>query len=545
MGQQSRPAEVDAVIVGAGFSGLYALYRLREQGFTTRLFEAADGVGGTWYWNRYPGCRVDSEAHYYCYSFSEELRNEWKYEYRYPGQPEILKYLNFVADKFNLKKHIDFATRVTAGQYDEATHRWLIETDHGEIVRARFLITAVGNTSTPLKPDIPGIDTFKGKIYYTAVWPHEGVDFTGLRVGQIGTGSSGIQCAPLIAEEAAHLTVFQRTPNYSAPTGNHPLTDEHWREYRANHEELRRLTLASPVAMAFEPPQISALAVTPEDREAKLEAMWQYGGFRFFFSTFNDIVLDPKANETVARFIETKIRGIVKEPAVADILCDFNHPVGTKRPALDTGYYQTFNRDNVTLVSIRANPIKEITVDGISLANGDHYQLDAIVFATGFDAITGTILKLNLTGKGGQPLTEKWTDGPHTYLGMCTSGFPNMFMITGPGGPGTLTNFPVCIEQNVDWVTEVMNRMRETSTVEIEASPEAEADWGRMIAEDANKTLIPSVASWYTGANVPGKPRVFTAFFGGMAAFRERCEQVASDGYRGFVMHNEEPVVAA
>ncbi len=537
--------EVDAVVVGAGFSGLYMLHRLREFGFSTRMFEAADGVGGTWYWNRYPGARCDSESHYYCYSFSEEIRKEWQWSCRYPAQPEILGYLNFVADRLDLKKDIDFNTRLTAGRYDEATHRWIVETDQGETVSARFLITGVGNTSTPAAPNLPGIERFAGRTYHTALWPHEKVDFTGQRVGLIGTGSSGIQSIPMIAEQAAHLTVFQRTANYSVPARNHDLTDDMRCALEENYEEMRRLVLASPIGMPFEVPQKSALEVSDEERKATLDSLWEIGSFRFMFTSYYDIILDLKANATVAGYIEAKIRGTVQDPVKADVLCDFNHPAGTKRPPIDTNYYETFNRDNVSIVSIRANPIREATTDGLILQNGDHHQLDAIVFATGFDTVTGTLIKLNLRGKGGQSLAEKWTDGPRAYLGLCSSGFPNLFMITGPGSPGILTNFPGCIEQNVDWITDVIEHMRATNATEVEASEDAELQWVTDIAEAADQTLLPSVDSWYMNANLPGKPRVFTAYFSGMHTYAEICADVAKHDYKGFEIRSQQMAEAA
>ncbi len=540
MESQARSAEVDAVIIGAGFSGLYMLHRLRELGFTTRLFEAADGVGGTWYWNRYPGARCDSESHYYCYSFSDAVRKEWKWSCRYPAQPEILDYLNFVADRLDLKKDIELGTRVAAGNYDEEAHRWLVDTDKGETVRARFLITGVGNTSTPAKPALPGLESFAGNVYHTALWPHEKVDFTGQRVALIGTGSSGIQSTPMIAEQAAHLTVFQRTANYSVPARNHVLTDEMRREQEENYEEMRRLVLASPIGMPFEIPQKSALEVSDEERKATLDSLWEIGSFRFMFTSYHDIVFDLKANATVAGYIEAKIRDTVDDPAKADVLCEFNHPVGTKRPPIDTNYYETFNRDNVSIVSIRKNPIREVTTDGMTMENGDHHTLDSIVFATGFDTVTGTLNKLNLRGKDGLSLADKWQDGPVAYLGLCTAGFPNLFMITGPGSPGILTNFPGCIEQNVGWIADVMSRMRETNAVEIEATEEAETQWVKDIAEVADTTLMTTVDSWYMGSNMPGKPRVFSAYFSGMHTYADVCADVAKSDYKGFEIRSEE-----
>ncbi len=537
---KSGVSEVDAVVIGAGFSGLYMLHRLRGLGLTTRVFDAADGPGGTWYWNRYPGARCDSESHYYCYSFSDEVRKEWKWSCRYPAQPEILAYLNFVADRLDLRKDIEFGTRITAGNYDEETQTWLVETDHGETVRTRFLITGVGNTSTPAKPSIPGLETFAGNVFYTALWPHEKIDFTGQRVGLIGTGSSGIQSTPYLADEADHLTVFQRTANYSVPARNHDLTDDMRRELEENYEEMRRLVLASPIGMPFEIPQKSALEVSDEERKETLDRLWEIGSFRFMFTSYNDIVLDLKANATVAGYIEAKIRDTVSDPAKADVLCEFNHPVGTKRPPIDTNYYETFNRDNVSIVSIRTNPIRAATADGLTLDNGDHYKLDSIVFATGFDTVTGTLNKLNLRGKSGVALADKWRDGPRAYLGLCTAGFPNLFMITGPGSPGILTNFPGCIEQNVDWIVDVIKRMRDTDATEIEASEEAETQWVQDITDVANTTLMTTVDSWYMNTNLPGKPRVFSAYFCGMNTYSEICADIASNGYRGFEIRSRE-----
>lgn len=542
---KDQATTVDAVVVGAGFSGLYMLHRLRGLGLKTRVFEAGKGVGGTWYWNRYPGARCDSESHYYCYSFSEEIRKEWKWSCRYPAQPEILDYLNFVADRLDLRKDIEFGVRVTSGDYDEASRTWRVRTDAGELVQARFLITAVGCTSASSSPVIQGIEAFEGAVYHTAAWPHEKVDFSGKRVGLIGTGSSGIQATPHLAEESAHLTVFQRTPNYSVPARNHPLTDEMRRELDESFEELRRKTLSSPIGMPFDVPQVSALEVSAEERKRRFDELWAVGGFRFMFTSYKDIVLDMSANDTVAQYISSKIRETVKDPAVADILCDFNHPAGTKRPPIDTNYYETFNRDNVTLVNIRTNPIREATAHGLTLESGDHHELDAIVFATGFDAVTGSLIRMNLHGRGGLALEEKWRNGPKAYLGLCSAGFPNLFMITGPGSPSILANFPVCIEQHVEWISDCIVSMRKNGQDEIEASPEAEADWARMIAEEADKTLMPRANSWYMGANIPGKPRVFLAYPSGINTYTELCAGVAERGYEGFELRGRQMAEAA
>lgn len=545
MSSSTRLAEVDAVVIGAGFSGLYMLHRLRESGYSTRVFDAAEGVGGTWYWNRYPGARCDSESHYYCYSFSDEIRNEWKWSCRYPAQQEILEYLNFVADRLDLKKDIDFGTRVTSGSYDEDAHRWVVETDQGETVRAKFLITAVGNTSTPARPDLPGLDTFAGEVYHTALWPHEGVDFSGKRVGLIGTGSSGIQSTPMIARQADHLTVFQRTANYSVPAKNHDLNDEMRHEQNEKFAELRDLTLNSPIGMPFELPEHSALELSEEERKAMMDRLWDVGGFRFMFTSFTDIVTDPDANAVVAGYIENRIRNTVEDPSKADVLCEFNHAVGTKRPPIDTEYYETFNRDNVSIVSIRKNPIHEVTEDGLMLENGDHHELDALVFATGFDTVTGSILKLNLRGRGGQSLADKWKDGPRVYLGLASEGFPNLFMITGPQSPAILVNFPVCIEKHVDWVVDAMEHMRNTGAIEIEPTAQDEDAWVEKISADVEGTLMTSTDSWYMNSNIEGKPKVFTAYFPGMPSYSEIIDEVAANEYRGFDLRMCEAAEAA
>ena len=512
------------------------LHRLRGLGLTTRVFDAADGVGGTWYWNRYPGARCDSESHYYFYSFSEEIRRDWKWSCRYPAQPEILAYLNFVADRLDLRRDIAFDTRVIAATYDEDHTLWHLETDRGGTVRARFLITGVGCTSAAAtsSPAIPGIETFGGATYHTARWPHETVNLAGQRVGLVGTGSSGIQCTPRLAEEAAHRTVFQRTPNFSVPARNHLLTDAMRRDLDENFHALRRKTLNSPIGMPFDVPQTSAPEASPEKRKRKYDALWETGGFRFMFESYSDLVLDIEANETAAEYVRAKIREKVSDPAVAEMLCPStirSAPSGRRstppitRPSTAT---------NVTLVDIKANPIREATADGLVLENGEHHALDCIVFATGFDAVTGALIKLNLRGRGGLPLGEKWSAGPRAYLGLCTAGFPNLFMITGPGSPSILANFPVCIEQHVDWIADCIARMRAEGRDEIEPSVQAEDDWARMIAEEANKTLLPRANSWYMGANIPGKPRVFLAYPNGIHTYAELCAGVAERGYEGF-----------
>lgn len=530
----SRVTELDAVVVGAGFSGLYMLHRLRELGLSARVYEVADGVGGTWYWNRYPGARCDSESYYYCYTFSDEIQQEWEWSCRYPEQPEILRYLNYVADKLDLRRDIQFKTRVAAAQFNERTNRWDIETDDGGRVSAKFFISAVGCLSTAQIPNIKGLERFGGKWYHTGAWPHEGVDLTGKRVGLIGTGSSGIQAIPVIAEQAAHLTVFQRTPNFSVPARNGPMTAEFQRQVKTNYGEIRRKNRESFIGMPFDVPEKSALEATPEERKRVYDDLWEVGGFRFLFSSYNDLILNQDANDTAAEYVRERIREMVRDPATAEKLSPRAYPIGTKRPPIDTEYFETFNRDNVTLIDLKASPIEEITPAGIRTRDAE-YELDAIVFATGFDAMTGSLFKLNIRGKGGATLQEAWADGPHTYLGVATAGFPNLFMITGPGSPSVLSNMPVSIEQHVEWIGDCIEYLRSHEMDTIEATEEAQQAWVARVNEEANATLFPRADSWYMGANVPGKPRVFTPYAGGVGAYRQVCSEIAEKGYEGFL----------
>ncbi len=544
-GNTNRNAEVDAIVVGAGFSGLYMLHRLRELGLSTRVYEAADGVGGTWYWNRYPGARCDSESYYYSYSFSEEIQQEWEWTCRYPEQPEILRYLNYVADKLDLRRDIQFKTRVTAALFNEKANRWDVETDDGGRVSGRFLVSAVGCLSAAQVPDIKGLETFEGKWYHTGHWPHEGVDFTGRRVGIIGTGSSGIQSIPVIAREAAHLTVFQRTPNFTVPARNAPMPAEFQRHIKANYSEIRRKTRESFTGMPFDVPEKSALEVTPEERQREYDALWEIGGFRFLIESYNDLILSKEANDTAAEYVRAKIREIVHDPAVAEKLSPRDYPIGTKRPPIDTEYFETFNRDNVTLVDLKASPIEVITKKGIRTRDAD-YELDSIVFATGFDAMTGSLFRLGIRGRDGVTLQDKWADGPHTYLGVATTGFPNLFIITGPGSPSVLSNMPVSIEQHVEWIGDCISYMRNHGLDCIEATEEAQEAWVAHVNEAANATLYPQADSWYMGANIPGKPRVFTPYVGGVGNYRQLCSGIAEKGYEGFVMtHSQQATTAS
>src|SRR4051794_32344796 len=531
----SAAKSLDAVVVGAGFSGMYMLYKLREMGLSARVFEAADGVGGTWYWNRYPGARCDSESYYYSYSFSKEIQQEWEWTCRYPEQPEILRYLNFVADKLDLRRDIQFKTRVTGAHYNEQTHRWDIETDDGNRFSAKYFITAVGCLSAAQVPNIKGIESFQGKSYHTGHWPHEGVDFTGKRVGIIGTGSSGIQAIPVIAAQAAHLTVFQRTPNYTVPARDAPMPADFQRKVKETYDEITRKTRESVFGMPYDFPEQSALEVTPEQRKSVYDKWWKTGGFGVLLSSYNDLIMNKEANETAAEYIRAKIREIVKDPATAEKLTPRTYPIGTKRPPIDTDYYETFNRDNVTLIDIRSAPIQEITSKGLRTTEAE-YELDAIVFATGFDAMTGALFKLNIHGKGGIALERQWADGPHTYLGVATAGFPNLFIITGPGSPSVLSNMPVSIEQHVEWIADCIQYMRGRNLDTIEATEEAQQAWVAHVNELANETLFPQADSWYMGANIPGKPRVFMPYTGGVGPYRQHCAEIAEKGYEGFVM---------
>ena len=534
--ESSQALACDALVIGAGFSGLYQLLCLRDRlGLSVQLLEAADGVGGTWYWNRYPGARCDSESHSYCYSFSDELMREWEWSERYPGPPEILRYLNHVADRFDLKRDIRFNTRVTSAHYDATASVWRVVTEAGEKFTAQFLITAVGCLSAANIPDIPGLDTFAGRCYHTGQWPHEGVDFRGKRVGQIGTGSTGIQSAPVIAETAAHLTVFQRTANYSVPARNAPLTPEFKRYVRENTAELRRVMHSTANGHPWPIVDRSALETSPEERQALYEAAWETGGLRFR-ATFRDLVVDKAANDTAAAFLRRKIREIVKDPATAAKLADIDHPYAAKRPPIDTDYFETFNRDNVKLVDIRADPIERITPRGIRTRDAE-YPLDIIVFATGFDGMTGSLVRMDIRGREGLSLAKAWAAGPRNYLGLQVAGFPNLFTVTGPGSPSVLCNMPVAIEQHVEWITDCIGHMRKHGLKRIEPRDEAVDSWVAQVNAAAAATLLPQAThSWYLGANVPGKPRVFMPYAGGMAHYRKICADVAARNYEGFTL---------
>lgn len=527
-------AHYDAVIIGAGFAGLYMLHRLRKLGMTVRVFERGDGVGGTWYWNRYPGARCDTESVTYSFSFSDDLQQEWEWTERYAPQAEILAYANHVAERFDLKRDIQFETGIAGARYDEAAGRWLVTDERGNTVAARFLVSAVGCLSAAALPEYPGLADFRGEWYHTGRWPHEPVSFTGKRVGIVGTGSSGVQSTIAIAPQAKHLTVFQRTPNYSVPAWNGPLDPVATRKLKDNYAEWRARSRYAQIGIPFDSNGKAAKSVPPAQREREYEAAWAEGGFNFVMA-YPDILTDLESNRTAAEFVERKIREKVEDPKIAELLIPTDHPLGTKRLCVDTGYYETFNRDNVTLVDIRSAPIERITPTGIRTAKAD-YELDMIVFATGFDAITGPLMKLDIRGRGGIALHDKWADGPRTYLGLASVGFPNFFMITGPGSPSVLSNMLMSIEQHVDFMADCIAMMQQRGIASIEPSAEAEERWGRTVHEVGHATLYPHVQSWYTGANIPGKPRLFTPYAGGVGTYRRVCEDVVAKGYEGFVL---------
>ena len=526
---------LDALVIGAGFAGLYQLLCLRDRlGLSVQVLEAAAGVGGTWYWNRYPGARCDSESHAYCFTFSEELVREWEWSERYPGQAEVLRYLNHVADRFDLKRDIRFDTRVTSAHWDAASDLWCVGTSAGEEFKARFLITAVGCLSSANVPEIPGLADFAGRWVHTGQWPHEGVDFAGKRVGLIGTGSTGIQAVPVIAASAAHLTVFQRTPTYSVPARNAPLTDEFKRYVKDNAAAIRQTMQSTPNGHPFTIAERLALETAPAERQALYEAAWEKGGLQFR-ATFKDLMTSVAANDTAADFLRAKIRAVVRDPLKAAMLSAIDHPYAAKRPPIDTDYFEAFNRDNVDLVNLKAEPIERITARGIRTAVAE-VPLDIIVFATGFDAMTGALLCMDIRGREGRTLADAWAGGPRNYLGLQVAGFHNLFMMTGPGSPSVLCNMPVPIEQHAEWIADCIAHMRQNGLKRIETSEAAMDDWVEKVNATADAILLSRAKrSWYYGANIPGKPQVFMPYAGGMAHYRKICDDVAANGYEGFV----------
>ncbi|TKT70079.1 NAD(P)/FAD-dependent oxidoreductase [Afipia massiliensis] len=534
----------DTVVVGAGFAGLYMLHRLRGLGLSVRVYEQGGDVGGTWYWNRYPGARCDVESMQYSYSFSEELQQEWEWSERYAPQPEILKYANHVADRFDLRRDIQLNTRVEAAEFHESANRWSVITSDGKAVSATYFILATGCLSNARIPDFKGWDRFQGKTYHTGHWPHDEVDFTGQRVGVVGTGSSAIQSIPIIAGQASHLFVFQRTPNFSVPAHNAPLTPEITRSWKSDYADRRRRAREESrngILMVIS--EKGALDDTEEARRREYETGWTRGGISFMAS-YNNLLFDKPSNDTACAFVRSKIEEIVQDPAVAKLLQPHDHPIGSKRICVDTDYYATFNRPNVTLVDIRSSPIEEILPHGLR-TGGKDFELDSIVFGTGFDAMTGSVAKINIKGRDGTTLNQKWAEGPRTYLGLMSASFPNMFIITGPGSPSVLSNMIVSIEQHVDWISDCIGYMRQRGIDCMEATKDAEDDWVTQVNDVASGTLYPQANSWYMGANIPGKPQVFMPYIGGVGVYRQICNDVAGKGYEGFALTSRGRTAAA
>ena len=524
----------DAVVIGGGLAGLYALHKLRGLGLSVRAYEAGDGVGGTWFWNRYPGARCDVESLEYSYSFDNDLQQEWAWPERYGNQGEILAYINHVADRFDLRRDVQLNTRIVSAEFGQDSGRWSLRTSTGDVIDATYCIMCCGNLSTPRVPSFKGLETFTGQWYHTGQWPKEPVDFTGKRVGVIGTGSSSVQMIPIIAKQARQLTVFQRTANFSLPARNTPMDEQRESTHKAQYPERRRAAYDTPFGIAGHPPPVkSALEATPEERTRVFEEKWAEGGSVSFLYAYTDLLTNKQANDTASEFVREKIRGIVADLATAELLAPKDHPIGTKRLCLDTNYYETYNLPHVTLVDARSAPVEEITPFGLRTTKAT-YELDAIVFATGFDAMTGALLEIDIKTSDGHSLRDKWQDGPLTYLGLSVSGFPNMFIVTGPGSPGVKTQMILSIEQHVNWISDCIDFMRTKGYGRIDAQAGAESEWVRHVNEVADTTLYPLANSWYLGSNIPGKPRVFMPYVGGVPAYKQKCDTVAAEGYSGF-----------
>jgi cation diffusion facilitator CzcD-associated flavoprotein CzcO/acetyl esterase/lipase len=534
-GSEQVQPDVDVVVVGAGFAGLYLMHRLRALGLTARGFEAADDIGGTWYWNRYPGARCDIPSLDYSYSFDPELETEWQWTEKYATQPEILRYMRFVADKHDLTRDVQFSTRVEAASWDDESALWHIRTDRGDDIRSRYYVMASGCLSQPKATDIEGADRFAGEVYFTSRWPHEGVDFSGKRVGVIGTGSSGIQSIPIIARQAAHTTVFQRTPNFSVPAHNGAIPQKLVDALAAGEAEYREAAKWSRGGIPGEPTEVATFMVSEDERLARYEEAWEAGELFAILGVYSDLMVSRAANDELAEFLRNKIRSIVDDPETAEALCPKDHPFGTKRPCLDTDYFATYNLPNVRLVDLRAHPFRSITETGIDTVDAS-YEFDAVVLATGFDAMTGAIVAVDITGRSGIALKDKWAHGPTTYLGLTTAGFPNFFTITGPGSPSVLSNMMVSIEQHVDWVADTIADLRDKGFDTIEPTETAEAGWVQHVNDCGDITLYPTADSWYMGANVPGKPRVFLPYVGGVGPYRTACDEVVDHDYLGFAL---------
>jgi cation diffusion facilitator CzcD-associated flavoprotein CzcO len=522
--------EYDAIVIGAGVAGLYQLYRLRQAGLSVRLYEDGSGVGGTWYWNRYPGCRFDSESESYGYSWSPELLQEWDWKEHYSGQPENERYLNFVADKFDLRRDIQFNSHVTSAVYDERGNRWDVELENGERAKSQFLVAATGLLSARYTPPFEGMDSFEGKSFHTSRWPKEPVDFKGKRVAVIGTGATGVQLIPEIAKEVGHLTVFQRTPNYCAPCRNSLVSPETQREWKANYEQIHKRIRETTAAFIHDFDRRKTLEVPKEERLAFYEELWTQPGFKKWLSNFYDIMIDPAANEDFAEFVRNKIRQRVKDPAVAEKLIPRDHPFGSKRIPLETGYYDAFNRDNVLLVDVREAPIERITPRGVKTTEKE-YEFDIIIYATGFDAVTGSLTRMDIRGLGGQTIKDKWANGPRTLLGIQTAGFPNLFIAIN----NSFCNYTVCAESMVEWITNCIGYIREKGYKRIDATPQAENAWVEYINKAGTGSIFTQAKSaWFMGTNIPGKARAILLNPIPAPAYRAKCNEAAENGYREF-----------
>ncbi|PZU56844.1 MAG: cyclohexanone monooxygenase [Sphingobium sp.] len=530
-----KPApDFDVIVVGAGFAGVYLLHRLRSDGYRVRVIEAGDNVGGVWYWNTYPGARCDVESLQYSYSFDENLDREWKWSERYATQPEIQSYIEFVADRFDLKRDIVFNTKVEGAAFAPEQDLWTVRTDDAQTLTARWVVMATGALSSSKMPEIDGLNDFAGTTFHTGHWPRDGVDLTGKTVAVIGTGSSGIQAIPEIAKQAAQLFVFQRTPHFSVPAQNGPIAQEWREEWDRDRQALRAKILSTRSGVLYDYGQTSALSASQDERQREYEERWATGGTNFLYA-YNDILRDEDANATAADFVRGKIREIVKDPAVADRLTPTGYPIGAKRICVDTDFYATFNRSNVTLVSVLDTPIERINATGIKTSGGQ-YDVDVLVFATGYDALTGSLTRIDIRGADGRSLKEAWSAGPYTNLGLMTANFPNMFMITGPGSPSVLSNMVVSIEHDANWIGDTLNHLRKIGATRIETTEAAQQTWMDHVRELAEATLYYKGNSWYLGANVPGKPRVFMPYLGGVDVYQAKCAEVAQNGYPGFII---------
>ncbi|MHC3004650.1 flavin-containing monooxygenase [Gordonia sp. GN26] len=541
----NHPDVVDVVAVGAGFAGLYATHKFRDQmNMSIRVFEAGSDIGGTWFWNRYPGARCDIESVHYSYSFNDELQQEWQWTEKFAGQPEILEYLQHVADRFDLRRSITFNTRIIGVHWDDVDSLWTVTTDSGETIRSRFFIASAGNLSVPKTPEFGGIENFSGEVLLTGNWPHEPVDFTGRKVAVIGTGASAIQAIPFIAEQAAELTVFQRTPNYATPLANGPIDHDEVDRIKAEYDAVREAARNHFLGVPFTDVQPSALAVSAEERRRVFDERWNAGGFRLFIDSFQDILFDKEANDTIAEYIRDRIRQRVSDPAKAEALVPTGYAFGTKRPPLETNYYEAYNRDSVKIVDVRNTPIEEITSTGVRVGDTVH-EVDTIVLATGFDAMTGPLMAMDIRGRDGLRLSDKWAHGPRTYLGATVHGFPNLFLITGPQSPSVLYNMPLAIEDHVEFAADAITFVRDHGRDVIEATERAESEWGQITNEIADQTLLPQTNSWYMGSNIPGKPRACMVYLGGAPAYRDTVAEVVSAGYTGFDIRRAEVPLTA